>query len=466
MYRSQKFLLTLVVLSSTVAILYYQWLLVKDTVVKSNGQDLSSSLLLSVSQELPTDANEGYMTALRYSGQQGSGIKALKSLQCFASMLNAPMRVLEPTIAGGTLVADLRSVLSTNSSLDITLSSLFDISHINQLASESSLAQLTTREHFFSRAPKKIVMVIMKWVSRSVPETERKVEVVWANTPVNKCLDIQTSPQEWQKLIRSVSTEYCISKVVQAPFSPARRRIFSQQEMRNIIYGNQLLSEVTTVFSLWREGWFSPPTSNSKNILECPTLNFYKPSQGVVDQVKWYEDQYLGGKATLSIMFRLERMVEFLHESPHMDVDKCLAQVVHLTNAIQAGYKQFNKPFLTVDFGGSGSTSWANTISHYALNITDLIFKTKKTISQIFDEQWSLKTWESGFINAAQGNTNPGYIAALQRTIASRSKCLILVGGGHFQSIAVNNYLRDHPDKSQQCVHFVCAKEYLANLDA
>lgn len=457
----------LVLLSSTVATLYYYGFTVKETVVKSIRQDLSNlpQIVSSNSQESSTDRDEGFMTAIRYSGQQGSGIKALKSLQCFAGTLGTPMNILEPTIIHGTLVADLTSVESNSS--HIKISSLFDIGYINKLASENGLAHLTATEHFFSHAPKKIVLVIMKWVSRSIPESERNMEIIWpdmTNIQLNKCLDTRNSPNEVvHKHVARLSTDYCIIKVVQAPFSPARKRIFSQEEARNVIYGKLLLSEVITVFSLWREGWFCPPTNNNENILECPTLDLYKPSQAILGQAKWYENEYLGGEATVSIMFRLERMVEFLHDSPHMDSEKCLAQVVHITNEIRAGHSQFNKPFLTLDFGDSGSTSWANTVSHFALNITDLINKTKKTISKLFTEEWSLKTWESGFINAAEGNTNPGYIAALQRVIASRSKCLILVGGGHFQSIAVNDYLRYRPDSSQQCVHFVCAKEYLTH---
>ncbi len=471
--RNHRLFLLLVLLSTVAAVIFYHWLNVRDTSMKLIRQDPSTSQVgihSSPSHKITKDMN-GFVTALRYSGQQGSGIKALKSLQCWASTLSVPMLILEPTIASGILVSDITSTGTSNNSSHITLTNLFDTSFFNKVASENNLAQLTTRDYFFEHASKKIMLVLMDWVSRSVPEEERQVKVLWpeiTRTRSNQCLDPQKAPSGWRKYTRSFSMEagYCIVKVVQAPFSPARRKIFSQEEARDAIYGSWLPNEVTTVFTLWREGWYTPMTSKSTTISDCPTPNLYKPSKKIVDRVKWYEHQILGGKATLSIMFRLERMVEFLHESHQMDVDKCLTEVIKLSDTIRKQHDtKFSKPFVTLDFGDSGSTSWATTTSHFGLNLTDLIAKTKKTLSTIFKGEWSYKTWEATLNHAAEGNTNPGYIAALQRTIASRSKCLILVGGGHFQSIALNDYLQDHPNKSQQCVHFVCAKAYLTKLN-
>ena len=53
------------------------------------------------------------------------------------------------------------------------------------------------------------------------------------------------------------------------------------------------------------------------------------------------------------------------------------------------------------------------------------------------------------------------YIAALQRTIASRSDCLLLFGRGNFQEVALSAYLRNHPNKVTRCVHIVCASRSL-----
>ena len=52
--------------------------------------------------------------------------------------------------------------------------------------------------------------------------------------------------------------------------------------------------------------------------------------------------------------------------------------------------------------------------------------------------------------------TSGGYIAALQRAIASRADCLVLAGGGNFLKMALYQYLDNHPKRADQCVHFLC----------
>ena len=64
---------------------------------------------------------------------------------------------------------------------------------------------------------------------------------------------------------------------------------------------------------------------------------------------------------------------------------------------------------------------------------------------------------EESFAQVASVANSGGYMAALQRTIASKADCLILVGGGYFQELALNDYKMNHPDKNKWCVHLVCA---------
>ena len=72
----------------------------------------------------------------------------------------------------------------------------------------------------------------------------------------------------------------------------------------------------------------------------------------------------------------------------------------------------------------------------------------------------SFEVWEETFVTAADGVTTPGYIAALQRTLASQANCLVLMGGGHFQDLALQEYKRLHPVKKKACVHYVCVDNF------
>ena len=43
-------------------------------------------------------SNDVHLLALRYMGQQGVGVRALTSLQCWASKTGLPVKIVEPTI--------------------------------------------------------------------------------------------------------------------------------------------------------------------------------------------------------------------------------------------------------------------------------------------------------------------------------------------------------------------------------
>ena len=47
------------------------------------------------------------------------------------------------------------------------------------------------------------------------------------------------------------------------------------------------------------------------------------------------------------------------------------------------------------------------------------------------------------------------YVVAIQRGVASRAKCLVLFGGGQFQFVALNEYVHNYPEESDQYIHQV-----------
>jgi len=135
-----------------------------------------------------------------------------------------------------------------------------------------------------------------------------------------------------------------------------------------------------------------------------------------------------------------------------LGIDKCLAEAIEKYEMIE---KKNTKPFLTVDIGEDASNFWAEALERFDADMKTLETKLFATISRIVGEEWDIKVWQESFRNIGQ-TRNAGYIAALQRTIASNSDCLILVGGGHFQNIAFQDYKRNHPNEEEQCIHYVC----------
>ena len=89
------------------------------------------------------------------------------------------------------------------------------------------------------------------------------------------------------------------------------------------------------------------------------------------------------------------------------------------------------------------------------LYLLDATTRFKEMISVRLNKQFSFKEWEDSFVKSANGIINPGYIAALQRVIATKADYLVLVGGGKFQELALRGYLHQHRDHTKWCLHFI-----------
>ena len=177
------------------------------------------------------------------------------------------------------------------------------------------------------------------------------------------------------------------------------------------------------------------------------------PSPRLLSDAEYYESHFLnsGNDSGVALMLRLERMMEYLQQPQHSSgwtADKCLSEALRLTKEIQtSGY-----PTVTLDVGKFGSASFRGTGSKH------LTEKSKLLLMQLYDNTLTFEEWEESFTKATGGVENSGYIAALQRTLASRAKCLVLVGGGNFQDLALKDYLRNHPNEEYRCIHLVCVK--------
>jgi hypothetical protein len=72
--------------------------------------------------------------------------------------------------------------------------------------------------------------------------------------------------------------------------------------------------------------------------------------------------------------------------------------------------------------------------------------------------------WENSFAQATDGIVDNGYIAALQRTVASTADCIVLVGGGNFHNMVLQEYMDNHPYPSKQCIYNICVEEKHAKV--
>ena len=232
----------------------------------------------------------------------------------------------------------------------------------------------------------------------------------------------------------------------------------SVENLQELIYGSRSPQDVTVVFDYWKTPWYF----NNRNMIVDPNTcenigkasnkeQFIQSQKLVSDSIR-YEQQFLNSSNDVAVMIRIERMKAFLKNQTSTNAgakwtyDSCLQEALKVTKE----YLSSGLPMITLDVGTFGSK--------VIKGAEDMTEKSKLFLDRASDGKWTFEEWETSFTRAASSDVeNSGYIAALQRTLASRAKCLVLAGGGNFQTLALWDYLRNHPNKEERCVHHVCA---------
>lgn len=131
-------------------------------------------------------------------------------------------------------------------------------------------------------------------------------------------------------------------------------------------------------------------------------------------------------------------------------IQSCLRELVYSADKVK-GRTGGHLPMV----GKYGSNTWKRAVKDQD-TLKTAITDTRKVMATLLHHQMSLEEWEGTFLEAAGGVTNEGYIAALQRTIASRADCLVLMGGGSFQEQVLQEYFHVHKEKREFCIEMVC----------
>ena len=406
------------------------------------------------------DESHGYVAALSFNGQQGAGIQSLMSLQCWAASFKLPIHILEPIMSKTTFVSFPPAKSTNRSNTFMRFSDFFDIQHFNRMSESIGYPPLGEREEFFTTAPRDVVFIDIKSVPKNTSLGQRAARVVWTaeSEPDHKehyCYQFKENSQ----LQQLAKENFCVVRIVEATHSLANHYIFSDKEVREVIFGNRLPKRVTVVFSMWRTPWYVA-NNELDNPLICKGAGYgsskdqFLPSPRLLLDAKYYETRFLSSSNEVAVMLRIEHMIEFVDQHKHSTVDDCLVEAFRLTKEMQRS----GQPMVTMDVGKFGSGYWTTLVHKRGVDIEKLTEKSKLLLTSLFDDKRSFEEWEESFTQASRGVENSGYIAALQRTLASRAKCLVLVGGGTFQDLAVKDYMKNHPNKEDQCVHFVCVK--------
>ena len=344
---------------------------------------------------------------------------------------------------------------------------LFNLANFNKISRDLNYSQLVPRDFFFEKAPQKIVLVFIYEGERNeLPELTR----LWPkrNASPGKCFDpliSQLNSDPKYQLYQIIQKGFCIVKVILFRMTRGEALIFTEAQLRSNILGRMKTTDFTLVFNIWMPKFVLPGIKGR----ECIDSGYHsskgqlQPSRRLLANANYYKKHFMNSTdGHITLMIRLEQIYMFLHRPRsaygNWTVKKCLDVAIEKVKEYQNN-RSLGLPFVTLDVGKYGSKTLKSVDLGKLKNDTKYI---NRLLSSIYDHHWNLKEWENSFVESTGGIVDGSYIAALQRTLASRAECLVLVGGGMFQELAMRKYMESHK-KEDWCIEFLCIKDRIDN---
>ena len=394
----------------------------------------------------------GHVLVLKYSGQQGAGVQALSSLQQWISNLGLPMKVVEPFIQNSVLGIHPAEKANEKS---VRFGEMFDLDNFNDVSRRKGLAEMIPWSVYRASAQgQAAVFVHMVAIDRHTSFSAPTMS--WQDGGSGECKVTEiTGPDK-------TSVSLCQGRRAEAYWKFANTHTLSSEEVYNSILGGLDPSNVTLIFSLWRGPW---QVEKNAEFLQLE----YKDSQNLLNSAIAYQNKFLAAPGVesryVAVMIRAEHSIlEFLamrSKNTSKDLEKCMDELVKETDAAMKAVDASGL-FVTSDVGYFGSGSWNKTISSPEKgDVADVERRVKRTVERLYAgrQGWTFEEWERSFVEASGGVDERGYVAALQRVVATDRKaaCLVLLGGGIFHELSLKQYLYNTNNRTQPCcVRMVC----------
>ena len=446
--------------------LYVANSLSSSSILFNESSSRTSILLNESSSVLP---RTGYVLNYRYSGQQGAGIQGLISQQCWVKSHNLPLRIVEPFIRNSVLYG----FPNMEDKQELRLRDVIDIDQFTVVSRGQGYEPLASWEELLKTAPRNIIIIdtIDTGTEREPPE------LVWKSTGPTTCYYNYSIVEGVEVL--AAENGFCIVRIIHLRPKgmmdhDTSDSIFTVDEMYTTILGEWKLQDVTLVFKRWTWHWNVSNTEQSiscKDALKEGLNEKLNPNRQLLEYAMMYEERFMQGKRPfhVAVMMRAERVVIWELKENATSLNDCLEQVVNTVKDLQGTHT----PFVTVDTGKYGSKSWYEE-DHIILTDSQrsaIFHAVADTVTLLLNGSMSFEQWEDSFSLVAGGERQASYIAMLQRTLASRADCLVIMGGGQFMKLALYEYQGNHPDPSTWCVRLICLdsrfeREYWDILDA
>ena len=390
----------------------------------------------------PHSNSNGRILVSLYAEQQVGAAMNMFSLQKWAKYVG--VSVIEPFVQNSMLRLP---IVFSQQQLDTKLRfrDYVNIDIWNNMSTVMNGTPLVPWESFVDQAPKKFIFVA---IINSLRKEEREIYIDDEIVNQEYCNDtFYYFTNKYRFYINRLQT-----KMVRRVCLSFYKTIMDIDKFTSAIYGNISPSDVIVWFQIWKG--FSK--NNRVRIVQQhfhrsrETLSMLHTSKRISDDSQKYIKEFLKsepGKYT-AISIRTMLRGKYLPRSNHTSFfHNCIKE---LGGVIKSPNISDSTKFLAMDLGRFGDSIVENYIYKYIIkNIEADLFQT------IYNNSLTMWKWEQSFIQATNGITDTGYIAAMQRTIVENGQCLVLFGGrSNFQRTLLLTYKEKNANKT--CIYEVC----------
>ena len=398
--------------------------------------------------------SKGYIIPYRIYEQQTSAARNLWGLQLWAKSVD--MKVVEPFInKHGMSFEDL--VNDTNNMADQTkFSELYDRNFWNSHTTERGCAPIVDWEEFLHGAPRKTILVLPH-IFKSHKIKNTVVEIIDKSSKIigsRNCGEAYFS-ESAMKFFKDLGFHYVREVCIKFSVNNA----LTKEKFAQHIFDEYEPSGVTVIFALWQGVRNTRINLSGVSLSAGETIRVgLMPSKSIIKESDNYVQQFVpAGSKYFGVMVRVERALRFYMKSHGFD--KTMKYLTQCANGL-AKLRQFKdhsewKHTLAIDMGKFGSkgllTGCLQSKGYCGIDKLFGLF-----FNSVFGDSWSIKDYEDSFTKYISTD-NPAYVAQVQRTIAARADCIVMVGGkSNFQSAAISFYRNFHPNVSERCIIYHC----------
>ena len=383
---------------------------------------LGSNIKGGSKRGMPIPNNDrGYLLELHVSDQLTGGAMNVFSIQCMASKLSPKLIVVEPFIMNSSYgaVLTVKDRESFDKENNIKLRDIYDISAWNKASDSYDFNRLASWESFINDAPQDLILVENEW------EDDCNLSVLTEKfSGFFKTFNF--------RVVRTVCLNFMKSGAMNA-------RVF-----KSVVYGEYAPEKMTVVIDRLPGVGRVDHWRTAVEYKSCDRLQYWNlivddmPSaERIKRDAEEYIRRYLSGrKDFITLMIRLEHGINVAAKSAKIEWVKQVLQEARQKWTAVKHRPHLNGTFLAIDIGKYGSSEFINGNMG---PIGEILAEIHSLFDNIYEGRISYSKWEDSFVEVSGvkfGSGVSGYVAILQKEIASQGRCLILIGGGSFQKSA------------------------------